>query len=333
MATNHPQTPDHLVGSKWTALDVEDKRRHWEVVAYASDSDHVTLEAVIDGHREQIPWRDLRDRDRWETGWVSGEDSRRPTVVLLHGLFGDARDWEPVQEGLGERFQVVTVDLPGHGQRSDELPGDDVPVDLEYMVDAVDRVVSELGDESISMAGYSMGGRVAMTYALRHPTRVDRLVLESASPGIEGDQERAERAELDDRRAQRILDEGLEAFLAGWYRADLFGGLRERPEFDELMARRSEQNDAAMARIIRQMSPGRQPSRWAQLSGLDVPTLWLAGAEDAKYVDIVQRASDQMPQSEYAVAEGSGHTVHIERPEWWRDQVTTWVSAAEAPSG
>lgn len=333
VTTNHPQTPDHLVGSKWTALDVEDKRRHWEVVAYATDSGDVTLEAVIDGHREQIPWRDLRDRQRWQTGWVSGEESRKPTVVLLHGLFGDARDWEPIEEGLAESLRVVTVDLPGHGQRSDELPGDDVPVDLDYMVQDVDRVVSELRGESISMAGYSMGGRVAMAYALRHPTRVDRLVLESASPGIEGDRERAERTELDDRRAQRILDEGLEAFLASWYRADLFGGLRERPEFDELMVRRCEQKDAAMARIIRQMSPGRQTSRWERLNGLDVPTLWLAGARDEKYVDIVRRASDQMPQSDYAVAEGSGHTVHIERPEWWCDQVTSWVSAVEAPSG
>lgn len=278
MATNHPQTPDHLVGSK------------------------------------------------------------KPTVVLLHGLFGDSRDWEPVQGALGDRFQVVTVDLPGHGRRHDELPSDERPIELDYMVQDVDRVVSELGDESISMVGYSMGGRVAMTYALRHPTRVDRLVLESASPGIEGDQERAERADLDDQRAERILESGLKQFLTGWYRADLFGGLRERPDFDELMARRSEQDDAAMARVIRQMSPGRQPSRWAQLSGLDVPTLWLAGAEDAKYVDIVQRASDQLPQSEYAVAEGSGHTVHVERPEWWCDQVKRWLSTgagkvAQDPSG
>jgi pimeloyl-ACP methyl ester carboxylesterase len=109
--------------------------------------------------------------------------------------------------------------------------------------------------------------------------------------------------------------------------------LREHPDFDAMLARRLEQDDAAMARVIRQMSPGRQPARWEQLSGLRVPILWLAGAQDEKYVDIVQRASDRMPRADCAIAEGSGHTVHIERPEWWCDQVTSWVSAAEAASG
>jgi 2-succinyl-6-hydroxy-2,4-cyclohexadiene-1-carboxylate synthase len=333
VATNHPQTPNNLVGSKWTALQVEKKRRHWEVTAYDSDSGQVTLEAVIDGHHRQIPWRDLRDRERWETGWVSGSETREPTLVLLHGLFGDSRDWEPAEETLASQFQVVAVDLPGHGRKTDALPSGDETADLEFMVQDLDQRVSELGEDSVWMVGYSMGGRVAMAYALRHPETLDGLVLESASPGIQDDAARKERAELDDERAERILENGLEAFLDGWYRAGLFGGLREHPDFDAMLARRLEQDDAAMARVIRQMSPGRQPARWEQLSGLRVPTLWLAGAQDEKYVDIVQRASDRMPSAECAIAKGSGHTVHIERPEWWCDQVTSWVSAAEAASG
>jgi 2-succinyl-6-hydroxy-2,4-cyclohexadiene-1-carboxylate synthase len=169
-----------------------------------------------------------------------------------------------------------------------------------------------------------------MAYALRHPETLDGLVLESASPGIREDATRRERAELDDHRSERILESGLEAFLDGWYRADLFGGLRTHPDFDNLLARRLEQDDAVMARIIREMSPGRQPSRWEQLSGLDVPTLWLAGTRDEKYVDIVRQASGRMPRADYAIAEDSGHTVHIERPGWWCKQVTSWVSSAEA---
>jgi tryptophan-rich hypothetical protein len=64
-----PHSPDKLVGSKWTAVDVESRRKHWEVISFDDDAGEVTLRAVIDAETKAIPWRNLRDRDRWKPGW------------------------------------------------------------------------------------------------------------------------------------------------------------------------------------------------------------------------------------------------------------------------
>lgn len=69
MASEAPHNPDKLEGTHWTAVEPEDRRKHWEVVRYDSESGEVTLEAVLDGETVAIPWRDLRDREVWEPGW------------------------------------------------------------------------------------------------------------------------------------------------------------------------------------------------------------------------------------------------------------------------
>ena len=69
MATNAPHHPDKLVGSRWTAVEVEDRRKHWDVVEFRKNSGEVVIRAVIDDHRRSIPWRTLRNREQWTPGW------------------------------------------------------------------------------------------------------------------------------------------------------------------------------------------------------------------------------------------------------------------------
>ena len=64
-----PHRRDRLVGSKWSAVEVEGRRKHWEVVELYG-AEECVLRAVLDGHRERIAWRALRDRDRWIPGGV-----------------------------------------------------------------------------------------------------------------------------------------------------------------------------------------------------------------------------------------------------------------------
>ena len=69
MAPKPPHNPEKLVGTKWTAVEVELRRKHWEVVSYQPDTGEVSLRAVLDGAAETIPWRHLRDRSQWRPGW------------------------------------------------------------------------------------------------------------------------------------------------------------------------------------------------------------------------------------------------------------------------
>lgn len=106
--------------------------------------------------------------------WTAGSG---PTVVLLHGTNDQAGLWWQVVRDLSKRYRFVIPDMPGHGQ-SDPADG---PLDLGMMLEAVETLAKqESPEEPFVLVGNSMGGWVALLYALDHPERLSRLVLESA---------------------------------------------------------------------------------------------------------------------------------------------------------
>jgi 2-succinyl-6-hydroxy-2,4-cyclohexadiene-1-carboxylate synthase len=181
-------------------------------------------------------------------------------------------------------------------------------------------VLDEVGIHRCSLVGYSMGGRVALYFALFHPERVRRLVLESASPGLPTEAERAERREVDEQRARRIEDD-LETFLEDWYRKSLFASLSRHGLVEEMVRRRVANNADEVAQALRGLSPGEQPSLWNRLPELDVPTLVLTGALDDKYCAITERTAKHIPKARRVVVPGAGHNVHAERPQAYLAQL------------
>ncbi len=97
-----------------------------------------------------------------------------PALVLLHGSNSSLHTWEPWVARLKDRYRIITLDLPGHG-----LTGATLARDYTYsgMADAVDALLVRLGINKAAIAGNSMGGAVAITYALQHPDKVSALVL------------------------------------------------------------------------------------------------------------------------------------------------------------
>ncbi|MBV9683336.1 MAG: alpha/beta fold hydrolase, partial [Solirubrobacterales bacterium] len=91
-----------------------------------------------------------------------------PPLVLLHGFTHTGRSWRPVMQALGERYRAIAPDLRGHGVAAGARP-----VTLEAVVDDI----AGLTDDGIGLAGYSMGGRIALHAALAMGERVRRLVL------------------------------------------------------------------------------------------------------------------------------------------------------------
>jgi len=104
---------------------------------------------------------------------VGGEG---PTLLLIHGIGGDWRTWEPVLDGLARRHQVVAVDLPGHGG-SAKGAGD---YSLGALACALRDVGGVLGLERATVIGHSLGGGIAMQFAYQFPERCERLVLVSS---------------------------------------------------------------------------------------------------------------------------------------------------------
>jgi 2-succinyl-6-hydroxy-2,4-cyclohexadiene-1-carboxylate synthase len=262
---------------------------------------------------------------------IEGDLAAEPAVVLLHGFSGSGADWAdliPRFRAMGR--STVTIDLLGHG-RSD-TPEDPARYTMASTVRDLDSILAALGIESADWVGYSMGGRVALHFALAHPARVRSLVLESASAGIEDPGSRERRRHADDALAARIVERGMEWFADYWGMLPLFETQWELPRemLSMLRARRLSNDPGGLAHSLRGMGQGAHDYVGGRLPSLGCDTLFLAGARDPKYVEVARRASAAVPGASCVIVPGVGHTVHLEAPDAFAEKLAAhWNVAIE----
>jgi 2-succinyl-6-hydroxy-2,4-cyclohexadiene-1-carboxylate synthase len=240
---------------------------------------------------------------------ISGREGA-PILVFLHGFLGDLRDWSEIAPGLENEFRCVALDLPGHGRTP--LPGH-VRVDggMQAIADWFWKTMDGLGVGSCSIAGYSMGGRLALCAALTRPERVTALAVESASPGLRSEEERLIRIRQDEELADRLARTDFSAFLKSWCSQQMFAGIESDVErFATLLHRRMDNNPARIGAALRVMSIGRQPDLWGLWEKNRIPTLIICGERDEKYCAIGHEMAALCDASRLIITPGSGHNVH-----------------------
>ena len=97
-------------------------------------------------------------------------------LIMLHGGFGSFEMFDAFSPALVEKYQVIGVDLYGHGRTALT----DRPIRFEQMADDIAGLIQHLGLAKADVLGFSLGGAVALQTAIRHPERVNKLVLISA---------------------------------------------------------------------------------------------------------------------------------------------------------
>jgi pimeloyl-ACP methyl ester carboxylesterase len=102
---------------------------------------------------------------------------RAPTLVMIHGFSASTRDWDQWIKILSPHYRIISIDLPGHGLT---VAPAGYHASIDGYADLVDAVTAKLGAQKFVIIGNSMGGGVAWDFALRHPDRLDGLVLEDA---------------------------------------------------------------------------------------------------------------------------------------------------------
>ena len=241
-----------------------------------------------------------------------GEKKDSP-ILFLHGFMGIGADWLPITNHLSHRFFCIMPDLPGHGKNTGFPISRPLNFDIVSagLIDLIDQL--ELGQ--VSLVGYSMGGRLSLYTTLKYPTKITSLVIESASPGLVAQEERQERATLDDRQAERLLAGGIDAFVEAWYNLPLFETLHRHPQLLAAVKKtRKKNNPRWVAKIISELSPGRQPVLWEQLSMLTMPVLLMAGALDKKYTELITIMGQKIPYGVTHIIPDAGHIIHLEQP-------------------
>lgn len=181
-------------------------------------------------------------------------------------------------------------------------------------VDAVVADVLDAAPDRFALAGYSMGGRIALHVGLTAPERITRLVLLAATAGIDDERECAVRRIADEALAARMELDPIEDVARGWMAQPVFAGTP--PEAMASWRADILRNDpAALAMALRGLGQTAAPPAWDRLGELPMPTRVLAGDRDPKYVAIGERLAAALPRGDLHVVPGVGHGLVREAPE------------------
>jgi 2-succinyl-6-hydroxy-2,4-cyclohexadiene-1-carboxylate synthase len=196
-------------------------------------------------------------------------------LVFLHGFLGTHRDWIPVCSDL-PHWPCIGIDLPGHGASP-------FCETLSFIPPA----------PKFHLIGYSMGGRLAMQYALDHPDQIGRLIIASAHPGLPSQREKEKRIQADTQWALLLHQLPIDEFLRRWYDQPVFGSYK--PDF----SMRREQNISGLSSALVHYSLGHQPMLKV------AKALHVVGEKDRKFRALHPNA---------LVVPNAGHVVHLEHP-------------------
>lgn len=249
--------------------------------------------------------------------WV--EAGSGPPVVLLHGLGGDIGFWAAERVAWTARFRLILIDLRGHGA----TPASPGGHSIDDLADDVVAVLDAAGIEAAHVVGFSMGGLVAQSLAVRHPGRVARLVLAStyavmnpqARLFLDAVLDTYERSQ-DPAQMYRLIFPWL--FSVAFLTDPAHGALLAGGDVDldgQSLA------DWRAAYLAQRRFDGR-----AQLGRIAAPALVIAGRED-RLVDLAdaRALADGVPGGELAVLTGAGHLVNVEQPDAFRASVETFL--------
>ena len=154
--------------------------------------------------QEHLRW--VRIEGRWmnlvDLGSTQTDPSvdDRPPIIFVHGLSGCWQNWLEQLPLFARDHRVIAVDLPGFGQS--EMPAEEISI--SGYADTIDALMTELGIDTAQIVGNSMGGFIGAELAIRHPARVERLVLVAAA-GLSIESIRTDRTQGLRHRAENIV--------------------------------------------------------------------------------------------------------------------------------
>jgi 2-succinyl-6-hydroxy-2,4-cyclohexadiene-1-carboxylate synthase len=224
-----------------------------------------------------------------------------PLLVWLHGFTQTKDSAHQFRSILAGTNELLTLDLPGHGENAPILASLDETADL---------LAEVLPREPLILGGYSFGARVALHLAIRSPERVRALVVLGATRGIFDDAEHEERRRSDETLAAHIEVIGAEGFLDEWLGREMFAALPNDP-----LERATRSTDAAgLAGSLRRAGTGTQRWLGPELASLSMPTMALAGALDVKFSREASAIADGVVDGRAEFVPEAHHAAHLERP-------------------
>lgn len=236
-------------------------------------------------------------------------------IFFLHGFTGSSEDWNQVLPDIDNRFNKFTVDLLGHGKS--DFPNDPSLYEWELQVEQLNKIISYVTADLVVLAGYSMGGRLALCYTHTYPERVQGLILESTSPGFKDKAAGKRRIKEDEELADYISSHTSNEFVDLWMSKEIFATQLRFSELkrSEIKKRKLRNNRIGLSNSLLGFSTGKMPNLYPTLTMLNVRTLLLTGELDTKFTAINKGIVKKLPSAVHHIIKNAGHTIHMEEPE------------------
>lgn len=265
----------------------------------------------------------------------AGKGGSGAPLLLIHGWGMHGGMWGSVAEKLAQHFHVMAVDLPGHGfseDRDSSRHSGDVGMNPDLHLDAIVDELSGQFDEPLTVCGWSLGGQVALRWALRYPQQVERLVMVASTPCF------VRLADWKYALSVEILEE-FAASLQQHYALTL-------KRFLSLQMRGSEQEREVLAILRDGLFSRGEPELGALQSGLEIlrdsdlrgalpevrqPTLVLAGERDTLIPhQASQYLASRIPAARLAMIKGAAHAPFLSHPDEFIGHVVDFLDDTKA---
>ncbi len=234
------------------------------------------------------------------------------TKLFIHGLLGSGEDWNETIKGIGSNCTCVTADLPAHGKAPEVPP---TSTSFEGVIHEIGGALTETLTKPLHGIGYSLGGRVLLGLTQYYPELFERLTFISTFPGFESESIRHARWESDLKWSSLMGSLDTDTFLTRWYAQETFHSERWNDETRaKILSSRSSLSLSGIAPFFEATSAAKMPSYWSLLDSITIPTRFIAGERDLKYVQIGQELAERNPSIHPFVVPGCGHAVPLESP-------------------
>ena len=235
-------------------------------------------------------------------------------VVLIHGMALDSRIWLDVPQYLSAKNAVLTYDLRGHGQSFAPSTG----YSYRDHVNDLNLLITDLGYQKATRIGHSLGGAVAVKYALQHPQHIKALAL--AAPHVVGYKDYTDWPNV--YRTAKQID--IEQARIQWETFRLFQRIdKSSPEWEIFANCISD----FPGRVWTDPEAGKyvDESDMKMLDNLTMPVLMLCGREDLDFLPLAKLVNARLSNGTLFEIPDCGHMIHIEKPEIFKRELTAFL--------
>ncbi|MDP0589192.1 MAG: alpha/beta fold hydrolase, partial [Candidatus Endonucleobacter bathymodioli] len=233
-----------------------------------------------------------------------------PPLLLLHGFLGSSRDWLLLCNNLEKDFYLIVIDLPGHGGSADIYSYEVDPDPLISINSLINDILRRLFLTKITLLGYSLGGRIAMGYALAHSNNINSLIIEAAHPGLKNDEEKNARAISDEYWSHHFCSASDYQVLYDWYRQPVFRDMSDDDRQQLIAERLVGLTACSVANVLTAFSLSMQQDYSDRLLFAPFPVHYLCGENDKAFSNIGKKLNKMGCLRSFQCVVGAGHNVH-----------------------